>query len=107
MSVLPENVIVGKIVDGLTESSLGIHPDEETMRLPETENFLPRILVQAGFFKSTSIVKQVNAQRIKSDKFKDKPEQSLWRNLTEPEMTYFKIGKKTFWLIVGENVPNQ
>lgn len=104
-----DNIIVGNLVEGLTEHNIGVHPDETTIRLSEEEVrndagnlFLPHILKVAGLFKSTSEVRNINTQRQKAPKFKSNPDQDLWRNLEHPEMTEFKIGKKVFWLIVGD-----
>lgn len=104
-----DNVIVGAPIKGLTEQKLGIDPDENTVRLnlDELRNdngniFLPHVLKTAGLFNSTSEVRNINNQRQKAPKFKNDPDQDLWRNLTQPEMTEFKVGKKVFWLIVGD-----
>ena len=97
-----DNIIVGGLVEGLTERDLEIARFETTIRLDGSERFLPRILVGVGLFKSTNEVRQIDKQRMVSDKFKDPLEQQLWRTLDQPEMTRFKIGKKVFWLFVGE-----
>ena len=104
-----DNIIVGPLVEGLTEFQLGILPDEDTIRLSfdEVRNdsgdvFLPHILKTVGLFKSTGEIRKINEQRLKSEKFKKDPDQNLWRNCIQPEMTSFKIGKKVFWLIIGE-----
>jgi hypothetical protein len=99
---IPDNIIVNGLVKGLTEKQIGIHRDEITLRIDDSVTFLPRILVDAGLFKSTSEIRQINKQRLASTKFKDPLEQVLWRELDQPEMTRFKVGKKVFWLIVGE-----
>lgn len=103
--MIPDNIIVGVLVENLTPGDLGILPSEETMHIPFHENgdtFLPKILVELKLFKSTSEIKNINKQRLKSIDLTKFPEQDLWRSLTRPEMTKFKIGKRVFWLIVGE-----
>lgn len=104
-----DNVIVGNLVKGLTENQLGISASENTVRLSFNEAindkgdlFLPNIFKTAGLFKTTSEIRRINKQRLNSDKFKKDPDQNLWRSCTQPEMTSFKIGKKVFWLIIGE-----
>ena len=104
-----DNIIVGTLVDGVTERDLGVLPDEHTIRLSieEATNeqgklFLPHILKVAGLFKSTSEIRNINIQRQNQDKFKNNPDQDLWRSIDRPEMTEFKIGKNVFWFIVGE-----
>jgi hypothetical protein len=104
-----DNIIVGNLVEGLTEDQIGIHSSEDTIRLSfkqaindKGDLFLPNILKNVGLFKSTSEIRKINDQRLKSDKFKNIPNQNLWRTCIQPEMTSFKIGKKVFWLIIGE-----
>ena len=104
-----DNIIIGNLVEGLTESQLGISPEEVTIHLTENEVvndkgdlFLPHILKTVGLFKSTGEIRKINDQRLKSDKFKNDPDQNLWRTLEQPEVTRFKIGKKIFWLFVGD-----
>lgn len=102
-----ENLIIGKLINGLTNEKVGILESEETIYIDiETANdmevFLPRLLVHAGIFKSTSEIKRIHKDRIKSNKIADPDSKNLWRILTRPEMTYFKIGKKAFWLFVGK-----
>jgi len=94
-----DNIIVGKPLVPLEE--LGVLPSEQTLII-EDEKFLPRLLVKVGIAKSTSQVKQINQQRMKSNKIKDPLEKNLWRELNDPEFTSFKIGKHVFWLIVGK-----
>lgn len=101
-----DNILLGNLIEGLTPIDLGVTPDEQTITFTKTEtaqlnNFLPRILVKAGLFKSTSEIKRIHKVRQNSTKIKDIDERILWRTLDKPELTYFKIGKKVFWLIVG------
>ena len=107
--MLIDNIIVGNLVEGLTETQIGISSDEDTVRLSfdqaknqSGELFLPHILKTVGLFKSTGEIRKINEQRLKNDKFRNDLDQDLWRNCTHPEMTSFKIGKKVFWLIIGE-----
>ena len=101
-----DNIVIGEPLVSL--ESLGVLPDENTVHLPfhdienEGEVFLPGVLAHVGLFKSTSQIRQINKQRMKSDKIKDPLSQNLWRTITKPEMTHFKVGKKVFWLIVGK-----
>ena len=104
-----DNIIIGDLVEGLTELQVGISSSEDTIRLSvadaENDNgdlFLPHILKIIGLFKSTGDIRRINDQRLKSDKFKNDPDQNLWRKLDRPEVTRFKIGKKVFWLFVGD-----
>ena len=101
-----DNIIIGDLIEGITPQMLGVLDSEQTVTISkeEAENmnwFLPRILVHVGLFKSTSEIKKINDQRMKSNKIKDPLSRELWRTLEKPEMTDFKIGKKFFWLIVG------
>lgn len=106
-----DNLVIGEPVKGLTLNDLGIGTEEITITIPmvdaiEMELFLPRLLVAAGIFKTTSEVKRINKDRINSKKIKDENSKNLWRTLDQPEFTYMKIGKKIFWLVVGEiNIP--
>jgi len=106
--MIVDNIVIGNIVEGLTEEKLGLLPDEITIRFTveevtndKGEIFLPAILKMAGLFDSTSQIRSINTQRQKAPKFKADADQNLWRNLDQPEMTSFKVGKKVFWLIVG------
>lgn len=101
-----ENIVVGNLVEGLTEEMVGIGPEEETIRISteqakELDFFLPRILVEAGLFKTTSEIKRIAVQRMKSN-VQDPLSKELWRKVGRPEMTFFKVGKKAFWVIIGE-----
>ena len=107
MSVVVDNVVIGEPLVSL--EMLGCTKRETTVHVPleEVKNddggiFLPTVLKHVGLFKSTGDIKQINAQRIKSGKFKSDPDQNLWRVINRPEFTQFKIGKRVFWLIVGE-----
>lgn len=79
-----------------------IHLELEEVLTDEGVIFLPHVLVRTGMFKSTSQIKQINTQRQKTRKYTNDPYQNLWRHITNPEMTKFKIGKNVFWLIVGQ-----
>lgn len=98
-----DNIVIGTPLIELEK--LGVLESETTVHFPFNDDgtvFLPSILKQAGLFKSTSEIKQIDAQRNKSGKIKDPLERQLWRKINQPEMTPFKVGKKVFWLIVGE-----
>lgn len=105
--MLPDNIVVGEPLVPL--ESLGVLSEEKTVRFTfkelhndNGEVFFPTLLKDLGFFKSTSEIRKINDQRMKNPKFTKDPNLNLWRNLTSPEMTMFKIGKRVFWLIVGE-----
>lgn len=103
-----DNIIVGELVEGLIPKDLGIGDEETTIRIDlvqanDMQLFLPRILVHVGLFKTTSEIKRINKDRLNSKKIKDSNSRELWRTLDQPEMTHFKIGKRNFWLIVGES----
>ena len=105
--MIADNIIIGKEIASLEE--LGIHETEtiERFTFDEVTNnqdnvFLPHLLVNIGIFKSNGECRQINKQRQASSKFNKDPDQDLWRNIEGPEFTNFKIGKKVFWLIVGE-----
>ena len=102
-----DNIIIGELVEGLTPHDLGIGKEETTITIgvreaTEMELFLPRLLVHVGLFKTTSEVKRIDKDRKNSTKIKDENSRNLWRNLDKPEFTQFKIGKKVFWLAVGD-----
>ena len=101
-----DNIVIGNLL--VHPERLGILDSEQTICLSfdEVKNdngelFLPSILKQVGIFQSTSQIRQINKQRMNNDKFKNDPDQNLWRNLDRPEMTMFKVGKNVFWLFVG------
>ena len=107
MVQIPENVIIGEPLVSL--DLLGIEEHERTVRFTfdELRNdkgnvFLPHVLKEIGVFSSTSEARKINDQRQKSSKFNTDPDQNLWRNIERPEFTHFKIGFKSFWLVVGE-----
>ena len=105
-----DNLVIGEPVEGLTLGDLGIGKEETTQTIDvqtarDMELFLPRLLVQAGVFNTTSEIKRIAKDRDKSTKIKDPDSRHLWRTLARPEMTHFKIGKKIFWLIVGDLNP--
>lgn len=104
---IPHNIIIGTPLVPLED--LGVPDDEdrinfsfEELRNDQGNVFLPHLLVKLGVFKSTSECRKINQQRQKSSKFNKDADQDLWRNIERPEFTNFKIGKKVFWLIVGE-----
>lgn len=105
--MIADNIIIGTEIASLKE--LGILESESIERLTfeEVTNdqgnvFLPQLLVKLGVFKSNRECKDIDTQRQKSSKFNNDPDQILWRSIEKPEFTNFKIGKKVFWLIVGE-----
>lgn len=102
-----DNIIIGTEIASLKE--LGVLESEtiERFSFDDVTNekgnvFLPALLVKVGVFKSNSECRNIDKQRQKSSKFNKDPDQQLWRNIERPEFTNFKIGKKVFWLIVGE-----
>lgn len=102
-----DNIIIGTPI--CSDAELGILETEETIRFTFEELqddkgvvFLPRVLVKLNMFKSTSQVRNINEQREKVATIKDPDARNLWRELSQLEMTEFKIGKQKFWLIVGE-----
>ena len=101
-----DNIVIGTpLVDlhllGVTEEEATVHFTMEDVT-NEKGIFLPAVLVKVGFFSSTGQIRQINKQSLGSEKFKKDPDQNLWRSLERPEFTEFKIGKRVFWLIVGE-----
>lgn len=107
MTKLIDNLVIGTPIEGLTLDDLGIGEEETTVTIDleqarEFQLFLPRLLVEAGLFKNTSEVKRISKDREKSTKIKDPDSRNLWRTLEGPEMTHFKIGKRNFWLVVGD-----
>jgi len=107
MSVIPDNIVIGKPLVSL--EALGILDTEATehfsfdeLRNDQGNVFLPQLLVKLGVFKSNRECRDINIQQQKSSKFNNDPDQILMRNIDSPEFTNFKIGKKVFWLVVGE-----
>jgi len=101
-----DNIVIGNLVEGLSPVDLGILDYESnvymTMEEAKQANlFLPSILVKIGLFKSTSEIKKIAKQRDASKKIIDPNSRLLWRTITQPELTHFKIGKKSFWVAVG------
>jgi hypothetical protein len=80
----PENIIIGKPLVDL--KTLGVEDSEYTVFTEE--RYLPKLLVQYGFMTSIGEVKR------------NRPD--LVRDLNKTDMEFIKIGKKRFWLIVGE-----
>ncbi|KKL70028.1 hypothetical protein LCGC14_2109010 [marine sediment metagenome] len=107
MKTVPNNVVIGEPLVSL--EALGVEESETIVRFSfdEVTNdqgnvFLPHLLKTLGVFNSTNECRRINEQRQKSSKFNKDPNLNLWRNIDRPEFTNFKIGKKVFWLIVGE-----
>ena len=75
-----------------------------TMDLAEHGAFLPKVLVDAGVFRSTSEVKRIDRDRQHIIEEKGAVA-ALWRTVKDPEATRYKIGKRSFWLFVGD--PNE
>jgi len=107
MKTVPNNVVIGEPLVSL--EALGVEESESIVRFSfdEVTNdqgnvFLPHLLKALGVFGSTNECRKIDEQRQKSSKFNKDPNQVLWRNIDRPEFTNFKIGKKVFWLIVGE-----
>lgn len=101
-----DNIVIGNLVEGVTLEMLGVLDDEVTLHISEDDAreanfFLPRLLVTAGVFPNTSEIKRIQKQRDTMGQLCD-DERVLWRNLANPELTKFKVGKKLFWLIAGD-----
>ena len=101
-----DNIVVGDLVKGVTLESLGVLDEEVTVHITEDDArdmnfFLPKLLVAAGVFPNTSEIKRIQKQRDTMGQLCD-DERIIWRNLTNPELTRFKVGKKLFWLVAGE-----
>ena len=101
-----DNIVIGELVEGVTLEMLGVLDDEITIHITEDDArdanfFLPRLLVDAGVFPTTSEVRRIQKDRDKMGQLCD-DERVLWRNLRNPELTKFKVGKKLFWIIVGD-----
>ncbi len=100
-----DNIVIGELVEGVTLEMLGVCDDEVTLYISEDDArdmdfFLPKILVSLGLFPSTTHIRQLQKQRDAMKLCDD--ERILWRNIANPELTKFKVGKKLFWLIVGD-----
>jgi hypothetical protein len=101
-----DNIVIGNLVEGVTLEMLGVLDGEVTVHISEDDAreanfFLPRLLVDAGVFPNTSEIKRIQKQRDTMGHLCD-DERVVWRNLTNPELTKFKIGKKLFWIIMGQ-----
>jgi len=101
-----DNIVIGELVEGLTLEMLGVCDEEVTLHISEDDArdmnfFLPKLLVAAGVFPNTSEIKRIQKQRDTMGQLCD-DEKVLWRNLANPELTRFKVGKKLFWLIAGD-----
>lgn len=75
------DVIIGKPL--ISPDNLGFENSICT-----NERYLPRLLVNIGYFKSISQVR------------KNRPD--LCITLDEPDMLNFRIGKRHLWILVGE-----
>jgi len=101
-----DNIVIGELVEGLIPMDLGVLDYESNVYMTmedakQLNMFLPSILVKLGLFKSTSEIKKIAKQRDVSKKIIDSDSRLLWRTITRPELTHFKIGKKSFWVVVG------
>ena len=101
-----DNIVIGELVEGVTLEMLGVLDDEVTLQIAEDDAremnfFLPKILADLGVFQNTTEVKRIQKTRDTQSKLTE-DERVLWRNLTAPELTRFKVGKKLFWVIVGD-----
>ncbi len=101
-----DNIVIGELVEGVTLEMLGVLDDEVTIHITEDDAkeanfFLPRLLCDAGIFPTTSDIRRIQKDRDKMGQLCD-DERVLWRNLANPELTKFKVGKKLFWLIAGD-----
>lgn len=77
-------VVIGKPLVDL--ALLGF--EDEDVTLKTEERFLPRILVQLGWFASSSEVKR------------NRPD--LFKEFNSPDFQKIRVGKKVLWLIVGD-----
>ena len=105
--MIADNIIIGREIATLEELEILETETIERFTFDAVRNdqgnlWLPHLLVKLGVFKSTSECNQINKQRQASSKFNKDKDQNLWRSFDRPEFTKFKIGKKVFWLIVGE-----
>jgi hypothetical protein len=101
-----DNIVIGDLVEGVTLEMLGVCDDEVTVHITEDDArnmnfFLPKLLATAGVFQNTTEVKRIQSARDTMGHLCD-DERILWRNVTHPELTKFKVGKKLFWVIVGQ-----
>lgn len=81
-----ENIVIGKPICSFEQ--LFPKDKEKEMTIFTEERFLPKILVDLGVFKSNSDVRR------------NRPE--LFVQLDKPDFIELKIGKKFFWIVVGE-----
>lgn len=75
------------VVIGCPIVELGELYGEESINLFTDERFLPKILVEIGFFKSNSEVR------------KNRPD--LFISLDKLDFLHIKVGKKHLWLTIG------
>ena len=101
-----DNIVIGNLVEGVTLEMLGVLDDEVTIHISEDDAramdfFIPKLLVHAGVFPSTSEVRRIQKVRDGMGRLCD-DERIIWRTAKDPELTKFKVGKKLFWLIAGD-----
>ena len=95
-------ILVGLPLGKTTEWSddfeaLGIDPVVEDVRLEDgLDRHLPRLLVRAGLFPSTSAVRKFVPGKLTGP---------VLRDLVGPEFTFLKIGRKRVILAVGDLPP--
>ncbi|MFW6029731.1 MAG: hypothetical protein ACOCRO_05700 [Halanaerobiales bacterium] len=80
----PHNIIIGNLL--VSEEELGIEDFENTVK--DEELFLPKLLKNYGFFKSTSEVR------------KNRPD--LWKELKPLSIESIQIGKNKLFIAVGK-----
>lgn len=96
-------ILVGLPLSKTTEWSddfevLGIDPLVEDVRLEDgLDRHLPRLLVRAGLFPSTSAVRKFVPGKFTTP---------LLRDLVGSEFTFLKIGRKRAVLVVGDLPPD-
>ena len=87
-----ENIVIGSPLFSYKELLSKNESDWENVEKEKTiatnERFLPKILVEIGATKSTSEIRR------------NRPD--LVRVLNEPDFLFIKLGKKKFWIVVGE-----
>mgnify|MGYP000041013689 CR=1 FL=1 len=101
-----DKIVIGELVEGVTLDMLVVCDDEVRLHITEDdardmEFFLPKMLVSIGLFPSTTEIRHIQKVRNGMEHL-PLDERNLWRNLTTPELTKFKIGKKLFWVVMGD-----
>jgi hypothetical protein len=87
-----ENIIVGNLL--VDEKTLFATNDndwtnsEKEKTIYDNERFLPKLLVNHEFIKSSSEIKRNRLD--------------LWKILDKPDFLEIKLGKKRLWIAVGE-----